>query len=373
MENILFSVAEIDISALLFNFGEIKKKVSPVKVMAVLKSNAYGHGLEVVSRELEKNGADYFGVFNLKEGLTIRKAGVKTPVLMFLPLFGDNIITAVENDLEMAVVSVDSAKGISENAGKTGKKAKVHIKIDTGMTRLGVDWEDAADTIREITGLPYIEITGIYTHYATSDTWDKEYAGIQLERFKQVVTELESNNINIPLKHTANSGATLDMEDAYFDMVRPGIILYGYYPSGDVSRSIELKPVMTLKSKVVQMRYIKKGTTVGYTRSFTADDDTVIAVVPIGYAHGYRRTLSNNMDVLIGGRRYPIAGNVSMEYIMVNIGNDNEIQTGDEVVIFGKQGSQVIDLWEICDKCDTIPNELVTQVAYSVPKVYVNL
>ena len=370
MENILFSVAEIDVSALLFNFNEIKKKVFPAKVMAVVKSNAYGHGSEVVSRELEKSGADYFGVFNLNEALTLRKAGIRAPIFMFLPLSGDNIVIAVDNDLEMAVVSVDSAKEISDNAGKTGKKAKVHIKVDTGMIRLGIDWEKAPNALMEISRLPHLEIIGLYTHFAASCSKDKRFANLQLERFNRIVKQTGKGNI--PLIHAANSGAALDMKDTYFNMVRTGIMLYGYYPSGETSGSIPLKPVMTFKSKVIQKKNIKKGTSVGYDCTFTAGEDTTIVTVPVGYSHGYRRAFSNNAEVLIRSRRYPVAGNVSMEYIMVNVGNDNEIQIGDEVVLFGKQGDDIIDLAELSKRCNTIPYELLTQLSYSVPKVYVN-
>ncbi len=368
----MITTAEIDISALLSNFDNIKKKVSPAKVMAVVKANAYGHGIEVVSRELEKRGSDYFGVSTLNEGLTLRRVGISIPILLLTPLSGIDNNAAIENDLEMTVISIKSAKEISEVSERLKKTGKIHIKIDTGMGRIGINWQEALDALMKIASLPYLEIVGLLTHFATSDKKDKSFAELQLERFNQVIERLTENKVEIPLKYAANSGAVLDMKDSYFDMVRPGIMLYGYYPSQETSKSIPLKPIMTLKSKVIQKKKIKKGTSVGYGRSFITEKDTVIVTVPIGYAHGYRRALSKKGEVLIRGKRYPIVGTVCMDWIMVDVKDDGIVNEEDEVVLFGRQGNEYIGLLELCEKLDTIPYEILSQISVNVPRIYIN-
>ncbi len=368
----IVTTTEIDISALLSNFDNIRKKVSPVKVLAVVKENAYGHGITEVSKALEKRKTDYFGVNNLSEGLTLRKAGISTPILMLMPVLGNDIDKAVENALEMTVISEKTAEEVSEISLKLGKKGKIHIKLDTGMGRIGINWEIASGEIEKIVKKPNLEVIGLFAHFATSDEKDKRFANLQLERFNRVVEDLKEKNIEIPLKHTANSGAVLDMEGSYYDMVRIGIMLYGYYPSNETSKNIQLEPVMTLKSKVIQKKRVKKGTSISYCRTFITERDTNIVTIPIGYADGYRRALSNQGEVLIHGNRYPIAGNVCMNWIMADVKDDNVISEGDEVVLFGKQGDEYLDLQEICDKLNTINYEILTQISSGVPRVYVN-
>jgi len=340
--------------------------------MAVLKANAYGHGIEVVSQELEKRGVDYFGVSTLSEGVILRRIGISEPILLFMPVSGLDIATAVESSLEMTVISIKSAKEISAISERLKKTGKIHIKIDTGMGRIGVNWQEALDALMKIASLPYLEIVGLFTHFATSNERDKNFAELQLERFNQVIERLTRKKVEVPLRHAANSGAVLDMKDSYFNMVRPGIMLYGYYPSQETSESIPLKPIMTLKSKVVQKKKIKKGTSVGYGRGFITEKDTVIVSVPIGYAHGYRRALSNKGEVLIRGRRYPVVGTVCMDWIMVDVKDGGMVNEGDEVILFGRQGNEYIDLLELCDKLDTIPYEILSQITANVPRIYIN-
>ena len=298
MENKL-RAAEIDISALLSNFDKIKNRVSPVKVMAVVKENAYGHGIVEISRELEKSGADYLSVNDLSEGLTLRKSGILMPVLMLIPVLNSDIDTAVKNDLEMTVISTKAAGEVSDVSTKLKKRGKIHIKLDTGMGRIGINWEKASCDIAKIMNLPDLDVVGLFAHYAASEKKDKSFARVQLDRFNSVVDDLAKKQIKIPLKHAANSGAVLDMKDSYFDMVRVGIMLYGYYPSKETSGGVQLKPVMTLKSTVIQKKRIKKGTSISYGRNFISERDTNIVTIPIGYGDGYRKGLSNKGEVLI--------------------------------------------------------------------------
>ena len=365
-------VAEIDISALLSNFDKIKNRVSPVKVMAVVKENAYGHGIVEVSREIEKRGADYLSVNDFTEGITLRKAGISMPVLMLIPVLSSDIETAVKNDLDMTVISTKAAKEISDVSTKLKKRSKIHIKIDTGMGRIGINWEEASFEIEKIMKLPHLDVVGLFAHYATSEEKDKSFANVQLERFNHVVDDLAEKQIKIPLKHAANSGAVLNIKDSYFDIIRIGIMLYGYYPSKESSGDMQLKPVMTLKSKVIQKKRIKKGTSISYGRNFIAERDTNIVTISIGYGDGYRKALSNKGEVLIRGNKYPIVGDVCMNWIMVDIKDDDVIKEGDEVILFGKQGGEYLGLFEICDKLDTITYEILTQISHRVPRVYVN-
>jgi alanine racemase len=366
------TIAEINIQALLSNFNNIKKKISPVKIMTVVKANAYGHGIEVVSQELDKRGADYFGVAYLNEAITLRRIGISKPILMFVPVFESGISTAIENDLDMTVISLPYAKEISEISKRLKKKGRIQIKVDTGMGRIGIDWQEAPEVIVKILKLPNLEIVGLFSQFASSDIKDKSFAKIQLERFNNVIEKIDKKNIKIPLKHMANSGAILDIEDSYLDIVRPGIMLYGYYPSRETTESIPITPVMTLKSRIIQKKRIKKGISISYDRSFISQRDTTIVSIPIGYADGFRRMLSNKGEILIHNKKYPIVGRVCMDFIMVDVGDDDTIKEGDEVIIFGRNENGSIGLLELCEKLDTIPYEILTQISPRVARIYVN-
>lgn len=361
--------AEINLGAIAHNLQEIKKKVAPAEIMAVIKADAYGHGLKEVARVALENNARYLGVSAVEEGVQLRKQ-TTTPILVFGGFFENQIKACLEHDLELTLFDFELAGALSKQAQASGNSAKVHIKVDTGMTRVGVHWQESLDFICRVSELRYVKIVGIYTHFASAGAKDKSFAKTQLQRFQKVLTELEMRNIQIPLKHTANSGAILDLPESYFDMVRPGVSIYGYYPSFEATESINLQPAMSFKSQVVAVKQVESGTKISYDSTYETVKQTKIVTVPVGYADGYNRLLSNQGEVLIRGKRYPVVGQVCMDFIMVDIGLENDIQTGDEVVLLGCQGDEEISIYEICEKLNTIPYEFTCMISSRVPRVY---
>ncbi len=361
--------AEINLGAIAHNLQEIKRKVAPAEIMAVIKADAYGHGLKEVARVALENNARYLGVSTVEEGVQLRKQ-TTTPILVFGGFFENQIKACLEHDLELTLFDFERAGALSKQAQASGNSAKVHIKVDTGMTRVGVHWQESLDFTRRVSELRCVKIVGIYTHFASADAKDKSFAKTQLQRFQKVLTELEMRNIQIPLKHTANSGAILDLPESYFDMVRPGVSIYGYYPSFEATESINLQPAMSFKSQVVAVKQVESGTKISYDSTYETVKQTKIVTVPVGYADGYNRLLSNQGEVLIRGKRYPVVGQVCMDFIMVDIGLENDIQTGDEVVLLGCQGDEEISIYEICEKLNTIPYEFTCMISSRVPRVY---
>ncbi|MDZ7372486.1 MAG: alanine racemase, partial [candidate division KSB1 bacterium] len=263
-------------------------------------------------------------------------------------------------------------EALATEARARGSTARVHIKVDTGMGRVGVGWEQAVPFIQEACRTPGIAVEGIYTHLATADERDKSFAREQLARFGRVLQRLEQIGIRGLLRHAANSGAILDLPEAYFDLVRPGVSLYGYYPSTETSESIPLRPAMTFKTRVAFVKDVPAGTPLSYGRTFVTDRPTRIATLPVGYADGYNRLLSNRGEVLIGGRRYPVVGRVCMDQILVDVGPNGPVQVGDEAILFGRQGQEEISVRSLCEKLNTIPYEITCWVSKRVPRVYVD-
>lgn len=360
---------EVDLGAIAFNIRQVKRKVGSTRVMAVIKANAYGHGMIEVARTALENGADYLGVALLEEGIRLREAGFQCPVLVFGGAFEDQISQFLQYDLEITLYSDRIAQALAERASELGKRAKVHIKVDTGMGRVGVPWEEASSFLQRISQLSNLNIVGIYTHFATSDEKDRGFAYLQLGRFNKVLDEIKARGINIPLRHAANSGAILNLPESYLDMVRPGIMIYGYYPSQGTFKDPPLKPALTLKSRVIFVKKVAAGRSISYGRDYVTLKETNIATLPIGYANGYNRLLSNRGEVLIRGRRYPVVGKVCMDQIMVDVGEDN-VEVGDEAVLIGRQGNQEISMYEVCQKLNTIPYELCCWISERVPRVY---
>lgn len=362
--------AEINLSAFEFNFNQVKRLVGDgTKIMAVVKANAYGHGAIEISKLAVSLGADYLGVAIPEEGIELRKNGIYAPILVFTPAFEHQLELFFKYELTPAITSLDEAIRFNSLSEKFGKKIKCHIKVDTGMGRIGVNYKDAFEFIRKI----YYEfknlyIEGVYTHFATSDEKDKSFAHLQFERFTGLIKELRSAGINIPLKHCANSGAILDMPETYLDMVRPGIMLYGYYPSLEVLNKIELKPVMSLKSKIAFIKEIEPGTSISYGRRFIAKEKTKIATIPIGYADGYRRSLTNLGKVEIKGKLFPVVGTVTMDQIMVDVGLNTDVKVGDDVILFGNEN---LTAWDVAKLLGTIPYEICCNVSTRVPRIYV--
>jgi len=367
--------AEVNLSALAHNLGEVRRLVgSDTEVAAVVKANAYGHGLVEVAGTLLAHGADRLCVARVDEGVALREAGIDAPVLVMgfvpPPLYD----TALDHDLTLTVYDPEAAAELSAAAARHGRPAPVHLKLDTGMGRLGLVTadRDLYRNILAIASLPHLEIEGLYTHFANADRRDKSHAQRQLVDFVEVTCTLGHDGIDIELLHAANSAALIDMPESRLNLVRPGIMLYGLYPSPEVkTRQVDLRPVMTLKAQVGFLKRVPAGWTVSYGSTYTTPAPTTLATVPCGYADGYNRRLSNRGAVLIHGRRAPVVGRVTMDQIVVDVGHIPGVAVGDEVVLFGRQGEAELHVDEVAALLDTINYEVVCAVSARVPRVYV--
>lgn len=362
---------EINLNNLLFNFKNIKKKAGKSKVMAVVKADAYGHGMLECVKALETLGEikpSYYGVALLEEAVELRKAKItKQPILCFSPFTSEEFNEYIKFKVIPTLTDISQLKQLKKSI--LTKKCKVHVNIDTGMGRVGIHFAQAFSFIEELSKITNIIIDGVYTHFATSDEKDKSFAKLQLSRFVKVLEDLGENKINFGLAHAANSGAILDMPESHLDMVRCGISLYGYYPSDETSESINLKPVMSLVSKVSTIANIDKGDSVSYGRKFIAIKKSKIVSVPIGYADGIRRGLTNKMNGIIKNKLYSQVGTVTMDRIMFDVNNDN-IKIGDKIILIGKSKNVEITALNWCKILDTIPYEITCGIGKRVQRLY---
>ncbi|MCG8604374.1 alanine racemase [bacterium] len=364
------TVAEIDLRAIGHNLNAIKERVAPAKIMAVVKANAYGHGIDAVARVAAANGASYLGVALLEEGVELRRHDFTLPILVFGGFFARQVDEFLRYDLDSTVFDLAQTTALSNRARQIGKSARVHIKIDSGMGRVGVLWPQAAEFVKRVAELDGIEIVGLYTHFSSSDEQTTNYSEIQLDRFCRILDDLESCNLEIPLKHAANSGAVLTFPKSYLDLVRIGLSMYGYAPTSNLKDELAISPAMTVKSEVIAVKEVEANTDISYNRTYTTKAHTDIATIPIGYGDGYNRLLSNSGEVLIRGKRQRLVGRVCMDQIMVNVGADSGVRVGDEVVLLGRQGDEEITIYEICEKLRTIPYEVTCLLTERVPRVY---
>jgi alanine racemase len=363
--------AIVDLSAFRSNLDAVRSYVGPsVRIMAVVKADGYGHGMIPIAREAEAWGVSAFGVARIQEGIELRRSGTSLPILVFEALPHDAINAAVAFALDVTVTRRESAADVAAAACCAGRTVGIHVKVDTGMGRLGFAWESAADEVERIAGHPGIELKGVYTHCATSEDPDQSYLLHQLERFRNVLDRLEQRKIPVPLRHMANSGAIMTCPDTSFDMVRPGIMLYGYPPGRGMTERFPVKPVMSLKSAVAFVKQVPAGTSISYGRKFITRTTTTIASVPIGYADGFSRALSNNGEVLVRGRRVPLVGTVCMDQIMLDLGPDGGAEVGDEVTLIGTDGRERIDAWDLGGRTGTIPYEVTCLITRRVPRLY---
>lgn len=360
--------AEVNLSCLDFNFRQIKKLLKPqTKVMVTVKADAYGHGLLPVSKRLLSLGADFFGVASIDEGIKLRQAGFKVPILVLGAILRSDILPVFKYGLTVTVCDLEFAYAINSKAKSLKKKANVHIKVDTGMGRIGFAYQDAGSLIRKIKGCKFIDLEGIFTHFAFADM-DKDFTLKQIQMFNRLIDGLRKSGINIPLAHAANSAGVADYSSSHFNMVRPGLIIYGLYPAEGLS--INIKPLLSLKTKVVFIKKMPKGSGVSYGHIYTTPQETRVATIPIGYGDGYPRNLSNIAPVLIGGKRFTVSGRVCMDQIMIDIGKAR-ISVGDEVTLIGPQGRQKITTEEVAALAGTIPYEIVCGLGSRVPRIYI--
>jgi len=366
------TVGEVDLRALEFNYRQIKKRIpADVKLLAVVKADAYGHGAIPVSLRLEKLGVEYLGVAIPEEGVELRKGGVKTPILVLGGIFGEEVEQIFRFHLTPVIFKKDSLEVLSREAERRRRKVKVHLKVDTGMGRLGVPLNHWPDFLREVRRFPRIEAEGILSHFSMTDE-EKEFTQNQWSAFQGAVAIAQELGISSRYLHMASS-ATLTAFPAYAArLVRPGIMLYGSYPSPAFRTLIPLKPVMTLKTRIHFLKSVPPGTRISYGGTFKAKRESLIATLPIGYADGYSRHLSNHGEVLIHGKRVPVVGKICMDFIMVDVTDIPRVSAGDEVVLMGRQGKEQITPEEIAEKINSISYEVLCLIGKRVPRIYKN-
>jgi len=367
------SQAVIHLSNLKFNLLQIRKKIKRTKLMAVVKADAYGHGaVEVVKyyNTLGKYKPDYYAVAFPKEAVELRSAGIKDPILVFNPFEKRNAHLSKRYNLIATIFNKNHTDVLLNENRKYKRKIKVHIKVDTGMNRLGIDHDKAYDFIKYVSEKKEFKIDGFYTHFADADIKDKSFTLLQLKRFNKLIAKLKVENINLGLIHAANSAAMLDLPETYFDIIRCGIALYGYYPSFETSESLMLKPAMSLESNITTVKEVNPGETISYGRRYTINERTKIISVPIGYADGYRRGLTNKAKAIVKGRVFNQVGTITMDRTMFEVGQA-DIKEGDKVILLGNDNNESITAWDWAKILNTIPYEITCGISKRIPRIYV--
>jgi alanine racemase len=369
-KTLLSAWAEVDLTAIAHNVRILKAMLKPpAQLMAVVKANAYGHGAVAVAQTTLQHGAEWLGVARVAEGAELRAAQIGAPILVLGPIAPAEAAEAVRARLSVAITSLGVARALSAQSEAQGAVTPVHLKIDTGMSRFGVPLDEAVATARTLDAMPALRLDGVFTHFASADEPDPTVAHEQVRRFQSALAALEQAGIAVPLRHAANSAGALCGPDFHFDMVRVGLALYGISPASWLPRAEQLRPALSLKSRVAFLRSLPPGTRVGYSGMYTAEHATGAALVSIGYADGVRRAQSNRGEVLIREKRARILGRVSMDQIVVDA-DACGAQEGDEVVLIGKQGEAEISVDEVAGWAQTISYEILTGIGARVPRIY---
>ncbi len=357
--------AQVDLGALTHNFNQVKALTPPeTKVMAVVKANAYGHGARLVSRTLVENGVDMLGVAFVDEAVRLREAGINVPIALLSGVISEEQLKQVVSlDLQPFVYTKDMARDLTAAACTLGHKVKIHIKVDTGMGRLGVSPENLREFIWHISQIQELEIAGIASHLASAED-DFDLTSRQVDIFKESIDSLKQSGFKIPCLHIANSAGILNHDNTHFNMVRPGLMLYG------ACRHFSLRPVLSLKSRIVFLKKVSAGTPIGYGHTYTTKSASLIAAVSIGYADGYSRLLSNRGQALVRGRRVPVVGRVCMDLSMLDVTNVPGVQMGDEVTLIGQDGNDQITVFDVADWMGTIPYEVLCLIGPRITRAY---
>jgi len=362
---------EVSKSALAYNCRNIKKKLGKgVELLAMVKANAYGHGAVECSRIFLKNGAASLGVAIIEEGMELRQAGIKAPILVAYPELEGREELVVKYNLEQIVTDVKFARNLSKLAAKKRKTVNLYVKVDTGMGRYGLTPEQSVDLIKQLVKLPGLRVKGLMSHFSSAFMQDKTYTFEELERFNQTLRLLQREKIAVPLKSIANSSATLDMPETYFNQARVGILLYGIYPSAENARSVSVRPAASLKARISFLKRVPAGTPISYMKTFQTQRESVIATVPIGYADGYDFKLSNQGYALVHGKEVPVVGRVCMDTLMLDVTAVPTVKVGDEVTFFGKQNGSELSLDEAAKRGGILSYSLITRMGKRVPIVY---
>ncbi len=368
------SRAVIDLAKYKMNLSAIRKIIGKDrKLIAVVKADAYGHGIVPIAKAGESDGVDYFAVANVEEGVRLRENGISKPILVLLQPNEDEIEELIKCNLTPLVSEFDFARKLSEEAVKHRRMLKVHCKVDTGMGRQGIHIDKARVEIRNIVHLPNIDLEGIATHFPCAELENDSYTMQQISVFSKLLQDLDETGIPYEIAHCANSAGIINYPSSYFDAVRPGIMTFGVLPVDNPRAKGLVSPILRWEARVIQVKTIPKGSTIGYGRTFQAPYDMDVAIVPVGYADGYKLSLSNKGEVLIKGVRCPVRGNVSMDQIVVEIKTDKEVKNGDTVVIIGKDGEEEITVEEMAKKAGTIPYDVLTGIGARVKRVYVDI
>ncbi len=359
--------AEINLRRLTANYQAIKTAVFPAKVLAVIKTNAYGHGMIEVARHMEQLKSPYFAVAIVEEGIQLRRAGINTPILVFGGILDEQIPLFFEYDLTITAVSIPQLLRINTIAKTMNQRVVIHLNIDSGMGRLGIPYQQVDELLDALQQCNHSYIEGIYSHFATADERDLTFAREQMRRFNSLLTAYDRRGIpRPPLCHLSNSGGILQLENGRFNMVRAGIMFYGVYPSDEAARTIPIQPVLAWKSKVVHIKTVQPNQPISYGSTWRSDHETRIATVPVGYGDGYFRVMSGRAEVMINGRHHPVVGRITMDQIMINI-EDAIVQIGEEVTLIGDS----IPAGALAEWAGTIPYEILTNINGSVPRLYI--
>ncbi|MGA2775695.1 MAG: alanine racemase [Candidatus Omnitrophota bacterium] len=360
--------AEINLGNLSKNFFKIKKAtLVGTKIMVTVKADAYGHGLIPVSRKLVSCGVDFLGVASIDEGILLRKNGIRIPILVMGAVLKEHMNALFIFHLTPTVCDIAQAVALERKAERLKQPINIHIKVDTGMGRVGVAYYDAEELVKKILKFKLLRVEGLFTHFAFADI-NKKFTNYQTFLFYHLISKLEALGVHIPLAHAANSAGVLDYNNTHFNMVRPGLAIYGLYLRNNLKNS--LKPVLSLKTKVVFIKRVPEGTGISYGHAYVTSRDTKIATLPIGYGDGYQRNLSNLAPVLIRGKRFKVAGRICMDQMMVDVGGLS-LKVGDEAVLIGSQGKYEISAEELAELSATIPYEVVCGLSNRIPRVYV--
>ncbi|MBP7460220.1 MAG: alanine racemase [Candidatus Delongbacteria bacterium] len=369
------ATAEINLDHFEFNIHQIRKKIpTDNRICIAVKANAYGHGLVEISRfAKEKLKIDYLAVAVISEAIRLRKNKIPGPVLLFGGLLPEDIPFLFEYQITPSIINFEMAHLINQYALDHGRIIPVHVVVDTGMGRVGFHHPHAVEDIIELQSMRGLLLEGIYTHFPVSDDPDKTFTRNQIEILKSIILKLENQGIRIPIRHCANSAAIIDLDMDFFTMVRPGVMIYGLYPAPEVDHRFPLRQIMTLKSRIVYLKEVEAGRSISYGRTYIPSRRTIIATIPIGYGDGINRRLSSCGEALVEGHRVPIAGRVTMDQLMLDLGNlpdDRPPQLGDEVVLYGCQGNQEIKIDDVAQQLSTIPYEVTCWINERVPRTY---
>ncbi|MDH5683048.1 MAG: alanine racemase [candidate division WOR-3 bacterium] len=362
--------AEIDLNALQENLASVKKVLGNKKILLAIKADAYGHGAKEIAAQLDAK-VDMFGVAGIEEGINLRTNGkITAPILILSPIPYYEIDALFNHNLTPSITEIEFARRLALEAKKQAKPIKVHIEVDTGMGRTGLPYEEAADTIVELNSNPYLKVEGVFTHFPAADV-DFSFTNQQIEKYSSLIESLNQVGVKPIIRHVANSAGFLNFSASHFDMIRPGLVIYGINPNSATSQTISLNPVMSLRSRIVNLRKIPKGQSISYERTYFTKRDSLIAVITAGYGDGYPWSLSNNAEVLVSEDRAKVVGNVCMDLTMIDVTDIPNVKIGDVVTLMGSSGKETISANDLANWAKTIPYEIITRISPRVPRVFI--